>query len=263
MALLAQRFLALIALLATLAQGRSQLRNEGLVQSFIRNLEFKQSLRVCNGYARDEALDVYVGKRRLTPRPLGYKQCDTFAGGAIAVGERLDFRAADVSIGTFNVEALPQSDAVLLLVIYRHDAQSTSVAFESHVFPAGEMAQVAVIDTYKGKANTELRIRERKSDANGEILRYGTAIGVNPGIYEVSLVNAGGKEIAFDNLVALNNEAYVILRVGIDAQIGQKYEEELLVYPRSDPSFFQKSASIRASMGKLAAFLLTIFGFCF
>jgi len=243
--------LAVLAFLLGVAAGtnsQTQLRSgqAGAARSFIRNLEFKQPLRVCNVYPYNAALDVWIGKKKLTEtQALGYKSCEEFNPG-LQAGEKIDFKVADSSVGTFTISDLPQSDSVLLMVIYRHDTLSTAVSFESHVFANSMQAQVAIIDTYKGKATSELRIQDRQNSKvpRSEILRYESVVAVTPGIYDVVLRDSTGEEKAKDDLVALQHEAYVVLRCGVEAQEGQAYPQELLIFPRSNPSIFQKSSAM-------------------
>ena len=61
----------------------------------------------------------------------------------LKVGDKLEFMLGDANAGTFAVSDLPQNDAVLLLIIHRHDQVSTAASFESHVFANLLNAQVA------------------------------------------------------------------------------------------------------------------------
>merc|ERR1719274_554727 len=93
--------------------------------------------------------------------PMTYKSCKDFKA-PLKPGDKLEFKVGDANAGTFSVSDLPNNDATLLLIIYRHDTLSTAVAFESHVFANLLNAQVAVIDTYKGNAKSTPRIQDRK-----------------------------------------------------------------------------------------------------
>ena len=66
----------------------------------------------------------------------------------------------DTNAGTLAVSDLPNYDATLLLVIYRHDTLSTAVSFESYVFTNLLYTQVAVLDTYKGSEKASLKIQD-------------------------------------------------------------------------------------------------------
>merc|ERR1719498_1141198 len=217
--------------------------------SLVRGLEFKHRLRVCNAYPYAGALDLYRGKEMLTgPNTPGdtmpYESCQDFKSG-LKAGDKLEFKVGDANAGTFSVSDLPNNDAVLLLVIYRHDTLSTAVSFESHVFANLLNAQLAVLDTYKGAEKSKLAIRDAgdAKTSRSEELRYDSVVAVNPGKYECALVGTDGKEVQKKELVALNRESYVVIRSGVEAQQGPSYPQSLMVYPQSDPSMLQGGAS--------------------
>mmetsp|Transcript_3109 Transcript_3109/g.9750 ORF Transcript_3109/g.9750 Transcript_3109/m.9750 type:complete len:283 (-) Transcript_3109:109-957(-) len=230
-------------------------------EGFVRALEFQHRLRVCNAYPYSAALDVYRdGTERLTGKaPMAYKECRDFVS-TLKEGDKLEFKVGDASAGTFSVSDLPSHDAVLLLVIHRHDTLSTAVAFESHVFANLMNAQVAVIDTYKGSARSTPRILDavaaetpnKKNTVRSEELRYNSVVAVNPGRYEVELDGTDGEMKSKGELVALNHESYVILRTGVEAQLGDAYPQELVVYPRSAVALLHSGA---ASVAPHAVFL--------
>eukprot|EP00746_Dinoflagellata_sp_MGD_P065876 gnl/MRDRNA2_/MRDRNA2_27387_c0_seq1.p1 gnl/MRDRNA2_/MRDRNA2_27387_c0~~gnl/MRDRNA2_/MRDRNA2_27387_c0_seq1.p1 ORF type:complete len:293 (-),score=57.38 gnl/MRDRNA2_/MRDRNA2_27387_c0_seq1:4-792(-) len=240
--------------------GGSSLRSSHLGSSFVKALEFKHRLRVCNAYPYAAALDVFRGKEKLTAGAMAYKGCEDFKT-QLKAGDKLEFKVGDANAGTFSVSDLPNNDAVLLLVIYRHDTLSTAVSFESHVFANLLNAQIAVIDTYKGSAKSQLKIvdDEQAKTARAEDLRYDSVVAVNPGMYQCLLEGTDGASKGKQNLVALNRESYVILRVGVEAQAGQAYPQELVVYPKSDPALLHGGAS---SASLFAAFVALIYAFC-
>merc|ERR1719262_348087 len=84
---------------------------------------------------------------------------------------------------------------------------------------------------------------EQAKTARAEDLRYDSVVAVNPGMYQCLLEGTDGSNTAKSNLVALNRESYVILRVGVEAQAGQAYPQELVVYPKSDPALLRGAAS--------------------
>merc|ERR1719337_270200 len=86
-----------------------------------------------------------------------YRSCREFTEQLLA-GDKLDCKVGDVTAGTFSVSDLPSNDAVLLLVIHRHDTLSTAVSFQSHVFANLLNPQVAIIDTYKGAAKSTPKV---------------------------------------------------------------------------------------------------------
>jgi hypothetical protein len=240
--------------------GGSSLRSNHLGSSFVKALEFKHRLRVCNAYPYAAALDVLRGKEKLTAGAMAYKNCEDFKT-QLKAGDKLEFKVGDANAGTFSVSDLPNNDAVLLLVIYRHDTLSTAVSFESHVFANLLNAQIAVIDTYKGSAKSALKIvdDEQAKTARAEDLRYDSVVAVNPGMYQCLLEGTDGQSKGKQNLVALNRESYVILRVGVEAQAGQAYPQELVVYPKSDPALLHGGAS---SASLFAAVVALFYAFC-
>jgi len=213
-------------------------------KQFAGTVEFKHRLRVCNAYPYAEAIDVFRGKQQLTKLPLEYKMCGDFAAQLVA-GDKLKFMVGDASAGTFTISDLPNNDAVLLLVIHRHDTLSTAVAFKSHVFANLLNAQVAIIDTFKGRTRGFAQIAD--GSKKEEKLKYNSVVAVNPGEYKVSLVDQHNKVSVLENLVALNRESYVIIRAGVEAEQGPQYAQDLIVYPMSDPALLH-SASTRSAV---------------
>lgn len=230
--------------------------------NFVRNLRYKQEFRICNAYPYSSALNIRIGQKQLTKVPMAYKMCDTFKP-KLKVGDRIDFMIDDTEVGTFTISELPQGDAVLLMVIYRHDTETTSVSFESHVFSSQELAQVAVLDTYRGKERAELRIKEppvdkpkqnrtaggaadevllqehvaknSRSDDLGELLRFSNVVAVDQGAYEISLRHPEDEQaIMTENFVALKRESYVIVRCGVESKVGKPYPQDLMFYPHSN-----------------------------
>merc|ERR1719330_321368 len=232
-------------------------------------MDFKHRLRICNAYPYTAALDVSRGhSEKLTgDSPMPYKTCRDFSSD-LKSGDKLEFKVGDANAGSFSISELPNSDAVLLLVIHRHDQVSTAVSFESHVFANLLNSQIAIIDTYKGSAKALPRILDsKKSGHNGaarsEELRYDSVVAVNPGIYEVDLADVSGETKAKSELVALSRESYVVLRTGVESEQGESFPEELVIYPQSDMSALPHSGAQRISqwiLGPLAALFFLIEG---
>merc|ERR1719443_1813037 len=88
-----------------------------------------------------------------------------------------------------------------------------------------------------------------------EELRYDSVVAVNPGLYEVELMGSDGETKAKSQLVALNQESYVVIRTGVEAQQGPAYPQELIVYPNSDAAALKSSAS---GLAKTSAALLVV-----
>jgi len=227
---------------------------------FVKALEFQHRLRVCNAYPYAASLDVIRSKDKMTDKPMPYKSCQDFTS-PLKSGDKLEFKVGDASAGTFAVSDLPQNDAVLLLVIHRHDQVSTAVSFESHVFANLLNPQVAIIDTYKGAAQSTPRIKDAAKDAKHEVrseeLRYSSIVAVNPGVYQVDLEGSDNKVMSSTQLVTVNRESYVVLRVGVESKSGTAYPQELVVYPNTDPKALGGGA---ASRGLLAALFATVLG---
>jgi hypothetical protein len=219
---------------------------------------FKHRLRVCNAYPFEDGLDIYRGHEKLTKLPLDYKMCGDFQTQLVA-GDKLKFKVGTDNAGTFTISDLPNNDAVLLLTIHRHDTLSNAVSFQSHVFANLLNAQIAIIDTYKGRARATAEIADGKKN---EMLRYNSVVAVNPGEYKVSLVDAldVNKTEAGSNLVALNRESYVIIRTGVESEQGPQYAQDLIVYPMSDPALLHSGVlrSASASICLLAAMLFLV-----
>jgi len=266
------RILAAICLLARIAASASittaaggsasitqlRQRHSSKGQAFISSLQFKLTLRICNAYPYEYPMDVYLGKEKLTRDAMPYKMCGEFTP-SLKAGDKIDFKVGDSSAGSFSVSELPANDAVMLLVIYRHDTHSTAVQFESHVFSNLVNSQIAVLDTHKGAAKATPRIRDistAKTERNEE-LRFDSVVAVNPGLYEVVLQSMDGENKARSELVALNRESYVVIRCGMEAPVGaQAYPQELMVFPHSDPRALEGSA---VSRSPLVALVLALF----
>lgn len=239
--------------------GNGHRRNVDAAHSFVAALRFSQRLRVCNAYPYVEAMEIFVdGKVKLTSEtPMPYKSCKEFQY-QLQAGDKLDFHMGETKAGTFSVAELPQNDAVLLLVIHRHDTLSSTVAFESHVFSSLGNAQVAVIDTYKGSAKSKPRITDFHDEKNKRVeeLRYDSVVAVNQGEYMVVLNDESGTLVGKKKLVALDKESYVVMRAGVEAVQGQSYPQELIVYPQSDAALLHSGTPNRR--GVFACLLPTL-----
>jgi hypothetical protein len=196
-----------------------------------------------------------------------YKSCRDFSA-PLKPGDKLEFKIGDMNAGTFAISDLPNNDAVLMLVMHRHDTLSNAVSFESHVFASLLNAQMAIIDTYKGRAKATPQIiaaddvkdvLEGKGLERKEKLRYQSVVALNPGIYEVDLVDNHGDRKASHSLVALNKESYVVLRTGVEAQQGRSYPQELVVFPQSDSALLRSCALLNMpALSAVIAMVLTL-----
>jgi predicted nucleic acid-binding Zn-ribbon protein len=223
----------------------SLLRQTNSASGFVKALDFQHTLRVCNAYPYQASLDVYRTKDKLTDSPMAYKSCKDFKP-QLKTGDKLEFKVGDATAGTFAVSDLPQNDAVLLLIVHRHDQVSTAVSFESHVFANLGAAQVAVIDTYKGSDKSTARITDHNVDKNhsrSEELRFSSIVAVTPGVYDVELDGTDGAVKAKNQFVALGHESYVVIRTGVESKTGASFPQDLLVYPNSDPAQLHSGVS--------------------
>lgn len=263
---LATLFLAVSAIVSARQERNLRVKHAG--DSLVRSLEFSHRLRVCNAYPYAAALDVYRddAEKLTSEKPMPYKSCRDLAA-SLKAGDKLNFKVGDVSAGSFSVADLPENDATLLLVIHRHDTVSTAVAFESHVFSNLGNAQVAVIDTYKGSKHATPKIRDvasarlthSKKDRS-EDLRYDSVVAIGEGSYDVVLDDPDGKEVAKSSFVAVQKECYVVLRTGVEAQGGESFPEELVVFPQSDPKDLPHSgvAMVTTTFPAIVAALATM-----
>lgn len=238
------RCLLLCAALGISVDAHRALRNHASAHGFVQALDFNHRIRICNAYPFAGSLSVTRGKdESLTGNePLPYKACKDFVS-SLKAGDKLNFKIGDAGAGTFAVADLPNSDAMLLLVVHRHDIRSTSVSFESHVFANLKSAQVAIIDTYKGSTKAIPRIMDAPvqgapinlaAKSRSEELSFDSVVAVNPGKYEIVFSGADGMQTSKGELVALDKEIYVVLRTGVEADKGQAYPQELVVFPMSD-----------------------------
>lgn len=201
----------------------------------------KHRLRVCNAYPYMTALNVFMGKAsgitKMTDEAMPYKTCREFEP-QLQAGDRIDFRFQQASAGTFVVGDLPNTDAVLMLVIYRHSTKTTAVAFESHVFANLLNAQIAVLDTYKGKEKSTIKIQDAEdaTTSRSEPLAPNSVVALNPGKYEVVLVGSDGSAKSRSDLTVNNRESCVVIRCGVEPEEGRAYAQELMVYPVLPPT---------------------------
>lgn len=214
------------------------------------------NLRLCNAYAWPAPVTMSrVQEPKLLEYPLAYKECHEYLL-PLREGDELQFRAGDVSIGTFSVRGLPEDPhSLLMLIPHRRDEVSAAVAFDSHIFHGGSGAQVAVIDAYRGPEQSTLLIDEPAHEK--EELSFGSVVAMAPGSYRLSLggwglPNARRKAGASAQLHAQEKGSYVVLRVGAArSNLGiEAYPEELVVFPSAQTSSAQRAA------GSVAALLL-------
>lgn len=250
-----------LALLVSVPASAIDVQAESRISSsFLRKIQYHRVLRVCNAYPHSSALDVSIDNTTLTREPLQYKRCSDFTPELDGV-QAVDFKIKDALVGTFTISELPLGDAMLVMVVHRHDTSSTSVAFTSHTFAPQTLPQIAIMDTYKGATQGNVRIQDAATTNQSELLRYDSVVAVDPGHYKVGLKNphTSANLTAITPLVALPHHNYVVLRCGVEAQEGLAFPQELVVFPQFDAKELSSttSCSILGFLGLATSWLLS------
>merc|ERR1719506_2300866 len=94
--------LLLFATSVSAANVKGSLRQKTGADGFVRALEFKHRLRVCNAYPYSAPLDVFRSSEKLTDAAMPYKACKDFMA-PLKAGDKLEFKVGDASAGTFSV----------------------------------------------------------------------------------------------------------------------------------------------------------------
>eukprot|EP00933_Yihiella_yeosuensis_P051837 TRINITY_DN49809_c0_g1_i1.p1 TRINITY_DN49809_c0_g1~~TRINITY_DN49809_c0_g1_i1.p1 ORF type:complete len:273 (+),score=51.15 TRINITY_DN49809_c0_g1_i1:67-885(+) len=246
-------------------EGSKKMNAHASVRSLMKRTKAKATgdlaqhrLRICNAYPSKWPIAVSMNKVDISgSQPLAYQQCREFAA-ELKAHDRLDFHLSSTYAGTFSVEEMPEVESVLVLVIYRHDVDTTAVSFQSHVFGTLQNAQLAIIDTYKGESNLMPVVTEENEQATRiEQLKYDAVVAVRPGIYEVALMDPISKEAkTSQSFTARPGQSYVAIRMGVDAEQGRKYPEELIVWPQ-----FAGASAVRPAAMLLALVFAAVVGF--
>lgn len=230
-----------------------------------------KSLMLCNAYAHSLPLhitDVERHQRLTGETPLSYKTCRTFRL-PMKEGDRFEFRAGDTAIGTFFANHLPEGPMSLLLVAHRKRPDSLAVAFDSHAFAELDAAQLAVVDAYRGEEAGHLLIMDSASSQTAkkraEKLSFNTVMAVNPGKYEVALLDGSEASVAALPLEASSKGKFVVMRVGgvsasSLAQMSQgqgSFGQELVVFAEVSSNARKACLSLLVSLGALFVGLLS------
>jgi hypothetical protein len=198
---------------------------------------FKRTLVACNTFPDDEAVTITQNRHNKLESGLGYKECKVI-NGKVAEGDQLVFESKSAGTWTFQVGALPESDSALLLVFEKRDETSKVPAFQSFAFPpSSDDAQLAVIDTFKGKS---MRTRVHLSDAapghnRAEDLDYDRVYAIEGGDYDLSMLVGENATSAGKKLHMTKGGDYVALRLG-GSGYAHDYEEELVTFSLLDSS---------------------------
>lgn len=191
-----------------------------------------QRLVICNAYPNSSPIVAKVdGQEPFADSPVGYREC-RYVGdkGTVKAGDRLSLTLRDADLhGTFEVGALPPTDAELLLVPYKRKG-SPMIHFQSFAFPTradGKDAQLALLDAFADpSASPRLHLSDHAMDAakrRTEELAFDRVYSVDSGVYETSV---DGTEPKVVNL--LKDQNYVFIRVG-----DGESSEGMMVFPES------------------------------
>lgn len=263
--------LSLLSLGVVTIATATQFNTEVKQQSFLKSIEYQHRLRVCNAYPGSEVFRVEKAGQNLTKNgaSLAYKECqEAHMREPLKAGDRLSFFADTLPMGSFTIDALPQYDAMLYIVVQRHDERSDAVAFQSHLFAAARNAQVAVMDTYVGKAKAALLLANATGEGGASkggiqsytVMPFGTAFGVADGNYQVILSDGSADSKIRSPLQTRQGESYLVLRTGVGLA-GKGSEMNLMVFP--SPSWADKSGVPKASVWNLSAVFLAVLALLF
>jgi len=220
--------------------------------SLVKPLKFDQKLLVCNAYPSKSAVSVSKNGQTLGGAAmLGFQQCKYTTTGVLAK-DKIDFMLADAGIeGTFEVGDLPQTDAVLLLVLQKHDDHSPLMAFQSFAFPpnsGADEAHVAVIDATVGSGKAHLQIADRpiQGDAKRvEELSFNRVYALDQGRYDLAVLDQD-KASPKEEVGLLGRRDYVLMRTG----------EGLVAFPKDEFRSGAARPAMFAAAAAMAAWLL-------
>jgi len=206
--------------------------------SMVKPFAFNQKLIVCNAYPSHSpvALTRNGGEALASGKnALRFQECREF-DAHLQKHDKLDLNLNAIEIhGTFEVGELPNSDAVLLLVLQKRD-HSKLLSFQSFAFPTSaetQEAQLAVIDAYKGNHSSmahlivEDRITNNKANhavsKRIEELNFNRVYTVDEGAYQASVSDQKTKR----PLTLVKSQNFVVLRTGEEGN----FPESLVVFP--------------------------------
>eukprot|EP00928_Gymnodinium_smaydae_P072746 TRINITY_DN56045_c0_g1_i1.p1 TRINITY_DN56045_c0_g1~~TRINITY_DN56045_c0_g1_i1.p1 ORF type:complete len:292 (+),score=73.58 TRINITY_DN56045_c0_g1_i1:66-941(+) len=229
----------------------------------VQPLKFNQRLLICNAYPSNSSMTVQKNEKEMladVDHAIAFREC-RYIDTRVQSQDKLDLSLAELDVeGTFEVGELPESDAVLLLVLKKRPG-STLVSFQSFAFPPGRggtEAQVAVIDAFGRRNATQAHLKmedhisgkEKKASLRRvEELNFNRVYAVEEGTYDATVMErfaAGASELvssAKHVMRLARNQNYVVLRTG-DDEVGEP--EDIVVYPNA------KSAGLRVQSGAFA-----------
>lgn len=234
-------FLVFLAVPASAASVRGSASGGELASSgsshILEPLHVNQRFLFCNAYTSDSVAIVRRHDHALFDAGVPFKAC-RYSSTSIKTHDKLQFDLAGVGAeGTFEVGALPDDDAVLLLVIERRDVNSTMIGFQSFALPSSDSdhdAQLAVIDTFRGSTvSAHLKMADHVGKGKAvskrvELLNFNRVYSVEEGAYDASVEFKTSD--AFGKILHLKKkEHYIIMRTGDDGKFGQS----LVVFPEA------------------------------
>jgi len=207
--------------------------------SVVAPIKFNQRLLLCNAYPSQKPVAVAKNGQRMNfavefSRGLGFDEC-AYAPADVLAKDKLDFTLEESGIqGTFEVGDLPESDAVLLLVLQRRDEKSPLMSFQSFAFPmnsGADEAHLAVIDASVGLSKAHLKVQDLakthtpKKESRPEELGFNRIYALEPGAYSFS-IQGEAKEENYQEASLEGKHDYVVIRTGKDGR------DHLVTFPQ-------------------------------
>jgi len=240
------------------------LRAEGahVSRSVVEPLKFDQKLLLCNAYPSKRPVAIAKNGHSVnfaSERGLGFDEC-AYAPAGVLAKDKLDITIEDMGIqGTFEVGDLPDSDAVLLLVIQRRDEKSPLIAFQSFAFPMntgnGE-AHLAVIDASVGLAKTHLKVQDLHAatpkDTRSEELGFNRIYSLDPGSYSFAVLGEAEKSTK-QEVQLEGHQDYVVIRTSKDGK------DKLVAFPHEE--IRRSGAACKGAALSVAALAALLFAY--
>jgi len=160
--------------------------------------------------------------------PLAFNEC-RYVDGKIYSEDRINFLFDKESVkGTFEIDELPESDSVLLLIVQRKPEKDADlVSFQSFAFAPSDSlgdgtstdAQVAFLNTVGGDAETRLRMSDspngdRKKATREEQVLFNHVYAIEEGNYSMSLLEDDIKKSLSSKIRLNRGQDYVVLKTG-------------------------------------------------
>lgn len=242
--------LSVVAFLAVVCTTEAGSKGLLAVKGVVKPLKFDRRFLVCNAYPSEYMTKISKNSVPLAgAASLSFQSCQ-YVSQELLPKDKLDFEVPEAGIqGTFEVGDLPDSNAVLLLVVQKRDAKSPLMSFQSFAFPMngkGNEAHVAVIDA-SSLPKTNLNIRDHpknlKQKARVEELIFNRIYALDSGNYDVSVEQNRSQSLALES-----QKDYVILRTGASED-----HQALVAFPHDEPK-----SSASALVPAIVALLCTL-----